>query len=105
MALIDMFGEVIDQLQIEEFNNKPLNKNYLIDYYKQKDKLSIVGYKEVYGIMGWDYKKNRSLLHSYLKRAEENNWPEDSVPKPIQYLASGPIWYKYQWEEYKDARN
>ncbi|ANY70420.1 hypothetical protein BBD42_30935 [Paenibacillus sp. BIHB 4019] len=104
LALLDMFGELMAQLDIEDFNNKPLDNNYLAYYYGQKETLSIVGYKEAYELMGWDYNTNRSMLNTYLKRAEEKGWPEDMAPKPVYVLASGPLWYKYQIEKFRDSR-
>ncbi|MCM3701412.1 type I-C CRISPR-associated protein Cas8c/Csd1 [Paenibacillus macerans] len=105
MQLLDMFGELIDQLDLETFDNYPLDRDYLIHYYKQKHALKIVGYKEAYVILSWDYEKNRTMLNTYLKRAEEKGWPKGMFPKPLQVLASGPIWYEKQIIDYRDARN
>lgn len=103
MALLDMFGEMMAQLNFDDFTNKPLDHTYLLGYYQQKVHM-IVGYKEFYEILGWNYDKNRTMLNTYLKRAEEKGWPKDMAPKPIQVLASGPIWLRHQAEEYRDSR-
>lgn len=64
----------------------------------------LAGYKEAYELLGWDYKKNRTMLHTYLDRAEKSGWPKDMAPKPIQILACGPIWTVKQIEDYRDSR-
>lgn len=60
----------------------------------------LAGYAEAAEILEWDKRK----IGTYMKRAEEKNWPNSMFPEPIQRLASGPIWTRKQIEEYRDAR-
>lgn len=91
-ALIDMFGELMARLEIEDFNNKPLDSSYIINYYHQKSEFPFVGLAEAAEILGW----SKQQVSEYIKRGK--------FPEPIHRLASGPIWTKKQIEDYRDAR-
>lgn len=61
----------------------------------------LVGSKEIQEMMGW---KNHSIVRTYWKRAEAKGFPPGMFPKPIQVLASGPIWTRAQIEEWEKNR-
>lgn len=42
MILLDMFGEIMADMSVEEFTNEPLDKNYLHPYYIQQNALAQV---------------------------------------------------------------
>ena len=95
LILLDMFGEIMANLEAKDFTNEPLPANYLQSYYPQQHQLNteIVGYAEAAEILGWDKRR----IGVYMKRGK--------FPEPIQQLASGPIWTRKQIEDYRDARN
>lgn len=90
-ALLDMFGELIAQLDIDQFSNDPLKPEYLHSYYSQKNDL-FVGLAEAAEILEW----SKQQIHVYMQR--------ERFPEPIQRLASGPIWLKQQIITFKNSR-
>ncbi|RRJ54964.1 hypothetical protein EHV15_35945 [Paenibacillus oralis] len=60
----------------------------------------LVGHSETAEILGWDKRK----VSTYLQRAKKKDWPDGMFPKPIQWLASGPIWFRNQIIIYRDAQ-
>lgn len=62
--------------------------------------MPLAGLAEAAEILDWDKRK----VGTYMKRAEEKGWPEGAFPKPMQRLASGPIWTYKQIEQYRDRK-
>jgi predicted DNA-binding transcriptional regulator AlpA len=60
----------------------------------------LVGHKEVREMLGW----SKSQLDTYIRRAATKEFPPGMFPKPIQVLASGPIWTRAQIEEWEKNR-
>lgn len=61
----------------------------------------LAGLAEAAEMLGW----SKSQVNTYMTRAKVKNWPDDMFPKPIQVLASGPIWFEKQIETFRDKRN
>lgn len=57
----------------------------------------IAGLAEAAEILGW----KKPQIAQYMERAERNGWPDGMFPRPVQRLASGPIWLRSQIETYK----
>lgn len=96
--LLDAFAVQMAQLDLSTFNDEPLDATYLQAYYSQKKALAdMLGYKEVYELLGWDYATNRTKLNTYWKVRK-------TFPAPVKILASGPLWSRAQVEYYKDAQ-
>lgn len=91
IALLDMFGDQISELDMEDFDNIPLDKEYQLHYYKQKADM-FVGVAEAAEIMGW----TKQYVSEYRRRG--------LFPEPMQLLASGPIWFRQQILDYKATK-
>jgi len=59
----------------------------------------LVGTHEVADILGWD----KAKVSVYMRREDDRNWPGKLLPKPIQILASGPVWRKSDIEKFRDS--
>lgn len=92
--LLDMFGQLIVQLDVEEFTErKPLEGHYTISFYHQRSEVpKLVGVAEAAKILGW----SKQQISVYMSR--------EKFPEPAQRLASGPIWTRDQIEEFKNSR-
>lgn len=56
MILLDMFGEIMADMSMEEFTNEPLDKNYLHPYYIQQNALA-----QVTTVKGYALKSGRPI--------------------------------------------
>src|SRR5699024_9507854 len=53
MALVDLFGEILSEMDMSEFTNEPLDKTYLLGYYQQGNTLNnVIGVNEAAEITG-----------------------------------------------------
>lgn len=53
MQLMDMFGEILADIDDSDFTNEPLNNDYLLHYYKQQHVLeSVIGVEEAAELWG-----------------------------------------------------
>ncbi len=59
----------------------------------------LVGTREVAEILGWG--KNR--VSEYMRREERRGWPGKLIPRPVQVLASGPVWRRSDIEKFKGS--
>lgn len=91
LALLDLFGEQMAALNLEDFNNQPLSKEYIIYYYQQKA-MNFVGVTEAAEILGW----SKQQVSVYIQR--------ERFPEPVQRLASGPIWTEKQIYDFRESR-
>lgn len=55
--------------------------------------MKLVGVREVAAILNWEPAK----VSTYYRRGK--------LPKPIEVLASGPVWYAFQIEGYMEGEN
>ena len=66
----------------------------------------LVGTKEVAAIFGWVRKNgspNSGKVSEYVDREEARGWPGKLIPKPVQVLASGPVWRKSDIVKFKEG--
>ena len=63
--------------------------------------LQMAGLKEAADILGW----SKQQITNYLKRAEGKEFPPGMFPKPVQRIASGPLWFVWQIEDYKNKKH
>lgn len=59
----------------------------------------LVGTKEVAAIFGW----GKGKVSEYMRREEARDWPGKLIPRPVQVLASGPVWRKSDIVKFKEG--
>lgn len=53
IALLDLFGEILSEMNEGEFTNEPLNRTYLLGYYQQGNTLNnVIGVNEAAELTG-----------------------------------------------------
>jgi excisionase family DNA binding protein len=52
IKLLDLFGEILSEMDEAEFTNEPLNANYLHGYHTQQNALNVIGVEEASELWG-----------------------------------------------------
>lgn len=62
--------------------------------------MEVMGVAEVAARLGW----SKQHVASYLRRAEEKNFPQGMIPRPCQRIAAGALWRAEDIEIYAKGR-
>lgn len=94
LQLMDMFGEILNDMDVSEFTNEPLETDYLLHYYKQQHVLeSIIGVEEASELWGLSPGtiKNYCAEGRVVARKIGKTWIIDkNQPNPSQTKQSPP---------------